>query len=77
MARSAFIPLLIAGMVVAVLAFSLLVPITDCANCSGTGSWAYEGGFIGEGRGIDCRLCNASGKVPLLNIWRREAEEGP
>ena len=62
-ARSAFIPVLMLAMVLLmVLVFSVLVPVRNCQTCILQG-WSLN---------KPCSECSGEGKVPLLNIWRRE-----
>ena len=85
--RSSFIPLLLVGMVLVGLCLLVtFVPLTDCVSCDGSGQ---RGNLKVTIRGQDespeimkvfedallCPKCKGKGKVPLLNIWSREAEE--
>ena len=85
--RSVFIPLLIVGVVVAIALFVTVVPTRECDRCTGLGvriKWPEPEPTDGPQNPVDssgrvfisCLGCSGKGKLPLLNIWRREAEEG-
>ena len=75
--RSVFVPLLVVGMLIlAALAFVLFVPFMTCGTCQGMGADSFISPAIDTPSPSPCPTCGYKGKVPLLNIWRREAEEG-
>ena len=78
--RSVFVPFLIVGMLAALAFVVLFVPLRTCDYCQGIGqmmrSMSYEP-WLSESGDFTCSPCSGSGKVPLLNIWRREAKETP
>ena len=72
--RFVFVPLLVVG-VIGLFLFAMLVPIRTCPQCDGTGFYQP----VVEGASPDfpiehirCEGCSPNGKVPLLNIWRKE-----
>ena len=75
--RSAFIPLLFVGVVLISLVFALLVPVVRCGECAGAGFNTVPGHIVVNSNvypltRFPCKPCDSTGKVPLLNIWRRE-----
>ena len=75
--RSVFVPLLIVGAIVGLFLIATLVPVVGCSPCSVT--WPNDNGGTETfyRSGFPCERCGGRSKVPLLDIWRREAEEGP
>ena len=73
--RSVFVPLLLVG-VVGLALLATLVPVMQCGKCWNGLQADRDGSRITNIYPLACSRCDASGKVPLLNIWRREAEEG-
>ena len=70
--RSAFIPLLLVGMV-ALIVLTLLIPLSVCFDCGGTGLVIPDIVSSDIAREYpDCEVCGGSGKLPLLNIWSKE-----
>ena len=64
--------MLIVAMVILVASAILMVPVTSCDNCGGDGQVEWD-----ETERIyvtPCNVCSGRGKVPLLNIWSKEAE---
>ena len=79
--RSAFIPLLIVGLLIAVTLLVTLVPILECRRClSDDASILLKGLEEGEGtlpprtfsEITACPGCDGRGKIPLMNLWGRE-----
>ena len=75
--RSVFIPLLFVGVVVllGLMLFATFVPVLTCCSCDGTGLVSSRVRLLGDKD--PCGICEMKGKVPLLNIWRREVDETP
>ena len=70
--RSAFIPLLIVGVVLIIALGALtVIPLKDCPDCSPEPLIKWFDKWRDA-----CPRCNDRMEVPLLNLWRREAEEG-
>ena len=76
--RSVFVPFLIVGAVIGVLAFVVFVPILECL-CEEEPYIHDNRALMAEDNGAYswCEPCGDTGKVPLLDIWSREVEERP
>ncbi len=69
--RSAYVPVLIIIGVMLLIALGLLIPILECSKCDGIGAVIP---YLPDPTEVYpyCEVCGGSGKVPLLNLWRRE-----
>ena len=82
-ARSVFVPVLIAGTLIAIALFATLVPLRVCPRAMIRALQVlseYQGANTHGPRTIHpdspkviaCPDCDDRGKVPLLNIWRKD-----
>ena len=66
--RSAFIPLLVVGVVVMIGLFLVFVPVLECSCESDFNVWTYRSIHQAMPElGPNCKACGDTGKVPLLN----------
>ena len=75
--RSVFVPLLIGVVVIVGLGlFGMLAPIVECGHCERTKLENYINSHSSSDEHVPsiCVGCGGEGKVPLLDLWRREAE---
>ena len=73
--RSMFVPLLIVGVVVAIGLMVTLAPVVKC-SCQSEISIGLSRRIANvAGEEPYCSGCEDTGKVPLLDVWRGEAEE--
>ena len=76
--RSVFVPLLIVGVMICAGFLLLTVPLWNCGTCGGEGRVRVSihnppGARVSKGTLVgDCHQCEATGKVPLQNLWRGE-----
>ena len=71
--RSAFIPLLITGVVVGLGLLVAFVPLVDCPSCDGMGTVPAESIAVSTTR-MTCRRCDGAATITFKSSWDARGE---